>query len=59
MLRSYGDAGNSPTGRRKMSRVREFDFEYFIGPAHPGVTGNMSYHIWAEGSDRTEFRLTP
>lgn len=32
-----------------MSRIREFDFEYFIGPAHPGVTGNMNYHIWAEG----------
>lgn len=32
-----------------MAKVREFDFEYFIGPAHPGVTGNMSYHVWAEG----------
>lgn len=32
-----------------MAKIRDFDFEYFIGPQHPGVTGNMSYHIWAEG----------
>ena len=26
-------------------------FEYFIGPQHPGVTGNMSYHLWARGDE--------
>ncbi len=26
-------------------------FEYFIGPQHVGVTGNMSYHIWADGDE--------
>jgi len=28
-------------------------FEYFIGPQHPGVTGNMSYHFWAIGDEIT------
>ena len=26
------------------------EFELFIGPNHPGVTGNMSYHLWVEGA---------
>ncbi len=27
----------------------EKEYELFIGPNHPGATGNMSYHIWVEG----------
>ncbi len=26
-------------------------FEYFVGPQHVGVTGNMSYHLWADGDE--------
>jgi len=29
------------------------EYELFIGPNHPGVTGNMSYHLWAEGDKIT------
>ncbi len=25
------------------------EYELFIGPQHPGVTGNMMYHLWVEG----------
>jgi len=25
------------------------EYELFIGPQHPGITGNMMYHIWADG----------
>ena len=25
------------------------EYELFIGPQHPGVTGNMLYHLWADG----------
>lgn len=25
------------------------DYELFIGPQHPGTTGNMMYHLYAEG----------
>ena len=32
-----------------MERIEHF--EYFIGPQHPGVTGNMSYHLWARGDE--------
>ncbi|RLD46017.1 MAG: NADH-quinone oxidoreductase subunit D [Bacteroidetes bacterium] len=25
------------------------EYELFIGPQHPGVTGNMMYHLWVDG----------
>ena len=31
--------------------IRELELHYdlFYGPQHPGATGNMMYHVWAEG----------
>jgi len=25
------------------------EYELFIGPQHPGITGNMMYHLWVDG----------
>jgi NADH-quinone oxidoreductase subunit D len=35
------------------------EYELFIGPNHPGATGNMSYRLWAEGDKvkRAETRV--
>jgi NADH-quinone oxidoreductase subunit D len=30
------------------------EYELFIGPQHPGVTGNMMYHLWVDGDTVTK-----
>jgi len=30
------------------------EYELFIGPQHPGVTGNMMYHLWIDGDTVTK-----
>lgn len=34
-----------------MSNIKQMDLHYdlFVGPQHPGATGNMMYRVWAEG----------
>ena len=30
------------------------EYELFIGPQHPGITGNMMYHLWVDGDTVTK-----